>query len=191
MVISHQKKDQELVAAALKDRNTFAAIVERYEVPLMRYIRRIGADHEAAKDILQESFIKTYINLNDYDTALSFSAWIYRIAHNEAVNHFRKQSTRPITVQKEEDLSLFDKIPDELDLEIESDEKTRRTVVQRALQELEEHYREVLVLRFFEEKSYDEISDILQIPTGTVASYISRAKLKLKEILGKDRTLDV
>jgi RNA polymerase sigma-70 factor (ECF subfamily) len=183
--------DQELVASTLKNRQAFAAIVERYEEPLRRYLRRLGADTEGTKDILQESFIKIYVNLNDYDAALSFSSWIYRITHNEAINYFRKQSTRPATVEKEEDLSLFENIPDELDIETESDTKARHAVVLKALKSLEENYREMLVLRFFEEKSYEEISDILQIPTGTVASYISRAKLRLKEILKKHKALDV
>ena len=177
--------------ATLKDRHAFAAIVERYEETLRRYVRRLGADTEGAKDILQESFIKIYVNLNDYDTALSFSAWMYRITHNEAISYFRKQSSRPAPVEREEDLALFDKIPDDLNLEIELDSKVRQGAVQKALRELGEQYREVLVLRFFEEKSYDEISDILQVPAGTVASYISRAKLRLKEILKKDRALDV
>ncbi len=179
------------MAAALQNRHAFAALVERYEKPLERYIRRMGIDSETAKDILQESFIKAYINLNDYDSSLSFSAWMYRITHNQAITHFRKQRVRPAPVEREEDLALFDKIPDELDIAAQSDAKSARAAVRTAIQSLEARYREVLLLRFFEEKSYDEISDILQIPPGTVATYISRGKAKLKELLKKNKMLDV
>ena len=187
----NEKTDQELVTATLQDRHAFAALVERYEKPLERYTRRMGIDPETTKDILQESFIKAYINLNDYDASLSFSAWLYRITHNQAITYFRKQRVRPAPVEREEDLALFDKIPDALDIVAESDTKSARAAVQEAVQSLETHYREVLLLRFFEEKSYDEISDILQIPAGTVATYINRGKAKLKELLKKNKTLDV
>ncbi len=183
--------DQELVAATLKDRQAFAAIVERYEEPLRRYIRRLGADSELAKDVLQESFIKVYINLNDYDSALSFSAWLYRIVHNETVSQFRKVRARPAPFKREEDLVLFDAIPDELDIAAEADAHATRRAVQAALNSLGNPYRDVLVLRFFEEKSYDEIADILQIPNGTVATYINRGKARLRELIQKNKAVDV
>lgn len=183
--------DQDLVAAALKDRHAFAALVERYESPLARYVRRLGADIELTKDVLQESFIKAYVNLNDYDSSLSFSAWIYRIVHNETVSQFRKQRVRPITLERKEDLALFDKIPDELNLLTEADARLTQAAVQDALKVLENNYRDILILRFFEEKSYDEISDILKIPAGTVATHLNRGKAKLKEILKKNQTIGV
>ena len=188
----HKQTDQELDAATLKDRNAFAILVSRYEAPLYRYIVRLGAaDVEATKDILQEVFIKAYINLNDYDPSLSFSAWLYRIAHNETINQYRKQQNRPRHVEKEEDLELFERIADDLDIEAQSDAVLQRKAIQKVLNALEERYRDVLILRFFEEKTYDEISDILQIPMGTVATYLRRAKAKLKDILKRSNTSDV
>ncbi len=176
--------DQELVAATLKDRDVFAVLVGRYEVPLRRYITRLGStDPESTKDILQESFIKAYLNLNDYDPSLSFSAWLYRITHNQTIDHFRKQKNRPRVFEKEEDLLIFERIADDLDIETILDTKMRQMEIQKALQTVEQQYRDILILRFFEEKSYDEISDILQIPNGTVATYIHRAKRKLKDAL--------
>ena len=74
--------DQDIVRETLVDRHKFRILVERYQEALLRYIRRLGcSDMEAAKDILQESFIKVYVNLNDYDSAYSFSTWLYRIVH--------------------------------------------------------------------------------------------------------------
>ncbi|MDB5238595.1 MAG: subfamily polymerase sigma factor [Candidatus Kaiserbacteria bacterium] len=182
--MSDTRTDQELVVAALKDRHAFIEIVERYQAALSRYIARLGiTDADTVKDLLQESFIKAYINLNDYNRSFSLSGWLYRIVHNEVIDHFRKQKHRPHSVEREDDLVLFDKIVDEFDIEKELDGRKRQYVMREALDTLEQHYRDVIVLRYFEEKSYDEISDILRIPSGTVATYLSRAKSKLKAVL--------
>lgn len=184
-----EKSDQELVAATLRDKHAYVGLVERYEASLLRYARRLGADPELAKDAVQEAFIKAYINLNDFDPSLSFGAWLYRILHNETMSLFRKMSTRPAPVPKEEDLALFAEIPDELDLVAEKDKSISRAAVARALSRIERKYREVLVLRYFEEKTYDEISDILRMPHGTVATLINRGKSRLRELLQNDKTI--
>ena len=88
--------DAEVVAQSRTDRSSFALIVERYEDKLKRYIRRLGvSSFEDRQDILQEIFLKVYKNLNGYDSGLSFSSWIYRIAHNETISWYRKQNVRP------------------------------------------------------------------------------------------------
>lgn len=105
-----RKSDQELVAGVLEDKKQFAAIVQRYEEPLFRYIVRQGArDRELARDILQEVFIKVYLHLNDYDASLPFSSWIYRIAHNETITHFRKEKNRPLVLDKGDDDEFSEK----------------------------------------------------------------------------------
>lgn len=181
--------DKELVEKALKERQAFSQIVERYEKPLSRYMSRLGADPEAVKDILQETFIKVYINLNGYDADFSFSAWMYRIAHNEAVNYWRKARVRPSAFHNEEDLELFSAIPDKLDLLTAVNDKERAGAVRQSLAKLPDLYREIFVLRYLEEKSYDEISDILQMPSGTVATHLNRGKEKLKKLLKENKTL--
>lgn len=179
-------RDAELVQNALKDRQAFAAIVRVYEAPLRRYVARLGiTTQEDADDVLQEAFIKIYVNLNDFDTSLSLSAWMYRIVHNEVVSHFRKQNIRPKVVDTEEELVLFEHLLDDTDIPAELDKKILASIVRKALEALPEQYREVLVLRFLEDKTYDEIADILQIPSGTVATYISRGKKELKVELKK------
>ncbi len=116
---------------------------------------------------------------------------MYRITHNETISHFRKQRVRPRVVETEEDLVLFENIVDTTDIPAEIDKKILKAAVYKALAGIAEQYRNVLVLRFLEEKSYDEIAEILQIPSGTVATYISRGKRELKDILKKFTSADV
>ena len=186
--LSPMQSDQELVVATLSNRHLFVAIVDRYETPLRRYITRLGcADNNDADDVLQETFLKCYVNLNDYDLSLKFSTWLYRIAHNETISLFRKKKVRPSPAITEEDLKLVENTPDEThfidDLVKESD----AIHVREAIQHLDQKYRDAIFLRFFEEKSYSEISDILQIPEGTVATYIARGKTEVKERLSQKR----
>ena len=187
-----EQSDKDAVRLALQDRQQFSHIVERYQQPLLRYIQRLGRfDGDTAKDILQETFIKAYIHLNGYDLSLPFSSWIYRIAHNETMMHFRRQKNRPLVVEQESELSLFETIPDELDIARETDAKLRSQHIARALQQLKQEYRDILVLRFFEEKSYEEISDILEIPRGTVATNLARGKKALEALLTQEHITDV
>ncbi len=184
--------DRELVAATLQDRHAFAGLVEKYQAALSRYISRIGApDSESIQDILQESFIKAYVNLNDYDPTLPFSSWMYRIVHNETISYFRKQKNRPAPVVHEEDLTIFEKIADDFNVIEVIDADRRGQAVRLAIDSLDPLYKAVITLRFFEEKSYDEISDILHMPSGTVATYLSRGKVQLKEYIKKSNILEV
>jgi RNA polymerase sigma-70 factor, ECF subfamily len=182
-----QRSDQELVSRALADKQQFAAIVQRYEEALLRYIVRQGCrDKGQAQDVLQEVFIKAYLHLNDYDTSLPFSSWIYRIAHNETISHFRKEKNRPLVLEMGADDEFFGKIADDLGFSRQETGQYHDTDIQAALQALEPRYRDIIVLKFFEEKSYDEISDILQMPQGTVATLINRAKKKIKSYMEKN-----
>ena len=164
-----EKTDQMLVRDALAKADAFSAIVYRYQAALKRYCIRIGCKSgDDVEDILQNIFIKVYLNLNDYDERLKFSSWIYRIAHNETIDFFRKKSVRPMPVSTEEELKLFEELVDE-DHFLESlNNKMNATILRGAVDELEREYRDVLVLRFLEDKNYTEISDILKIPLGTV-----------------------
>lgn len=183
-----EKSDQELVSLTLRDRHAFRGIVERYEAPLKRYIIRLGCiDTHDTEDILQETFLKCYLNLNDYDHDLKFSSWIYRITHNETMTFFRKKKIRPAPALNEDDLRLLENIADEVNLLEHISQKFDVELICKAVGQVDEKYREALVLKFFEEKSYTEISDILEIPEGTVATYISRGKKELKGILSQKR----
>ena len=183
------KSDQELIVAALNDRHSFRAIIERYQAPIRRYIVRLGCvDEHDIEDVLQEIFLKCYTHLHDYDSSLKFSSWLYKIAHNETMSLFRKKRVRPVTMIHEEDLKLFENMPEKTDFLNDLMRASDAKDLHNALVSIDEKYRMVIVLRFFEEKSYTEISDILQIPEGTVATYINRGKKKLNEILLAKRT---
>lgn len=156
--------------------------MERYERVLRRYVIRLGCRNpEDAEDILQNIFLKIYLNLNEYDERLKFSSWAYRLAHNETVSFFRKKKVRPSPAETEEGLALFDTISDTVDILESLNERMDAESVREALKGMDEQYRDVLILKYLEEKSYDEISDILRIPAGTVATRLSRGKKKLRE----------
>jgi RNA polymerase sigma-70 factor (ECF subfamily) len=180
------KTDQELVSDARKNKDDFVEIVRRYQSPIRRYIMRLGCrDSHDIEDVFQDVFIKVYINLNDYDPSLKFSSWLYRITHNETISFFRKKNIRPMPVATDEELYLFENLTDETDAIRSLDAKLNADILRQALAELEEQYRDVIMLRFFEEKSYTEISDILKIPEGTVATLLNRGKKHLNNILTK------
>ena len=180
--------DAEVVKMTLKDPNQYGLLVERYEAKLQRYITRLGVRvHDDQLDVLQEIFIKAYRNLNSFDTSLSFSSWIYRIAHNEAISFYRKKNVRPeghLVGDGDEVLSFIGSSLDTADVKF--DQSINAEEVNKALTLIDEKYREPLILRFFEHKEYDEISDILQIPIGSVGTLIHRGKKQLATVLNKD-----
>lgn len=177
--LSH-KKDYELVALTLEDSAYFAHIIDRYRRQLQHYIRRIsGLGAEDSEDVLQEVFIKIYKNLNGFNQKLKFSSWAYRIAHNTTMSEMRKRKVRPISYVEPEDLV---RIADQLDISDEVEKNDEKNEIKGLLGQLDKKYRDVLVLKFLEEKDYKEISDILKIPEGTVATRINRAKKQFKKL---------
>src|SRR3989344_5631628 len=111
------KNDDELVSLSLNDQEYFLCIVKNYSAKLTRYIARISNfSLEEKQDILQETFIKVYKNLNAFDSSLKFSSWIYRIAHNETISHFRQLKSRPQIVSLGEDNQLFENLASDLDI---------------------------------------------------------------------------
>jgi RNA polymerase sigma-70 factor, ECF subfamily len=181
------KSDEELVRLTLVDQNNFAFIIDRYKVKLYTYIRRItNVDADEVEDILQEVFIKIYLNLNEYDTGLKFSSWAYRIAHNPSISHFRKANARPHGHLAELEETEINNLTCDLDIAKETDSVLTGAKIREVLEKLDEKYREVLVLKYLEEKSYQEISDIIKRPMGTVASLINKAKSEFKKILEEE-----
>jgi RNA polymerase sigma-70 factor (ECF subfamily) len=176
--------DEELASLSLADSDYYACLVNRYTEPLRRYIIRLGGSLADSDDILQEVFLNAYLHLNGFNRKLKFSSWIYRIAHNQAISLFRKLNVRPTVELKElgpwQDFFLEACPGAALDQAILS-EMTRKV-----LDKLDPGYREVLALRYMEEKDYSEISDILKKPMGTVAIMISRAKKKFAEMAEKE-----
>lgn len=175
--------DTDLVKLVLKDQENFSYLIKRYQSKLLRYIRRIsGLNIEDAEDVLQDVFIKVYQNLNSFDTSLKFSSWIYRITHNQVISNFRKKQARPQEISGDNEL-ILNNIVSDLDMGRDIDLGYARENIDKILNSLDIKYREVLVLKFLEEKEYKEISDILKKPMGTVATLLNRAKKQFREKL--------
>lgn len=186
------KTDEQLVSLALKDSDAFAELVSRYEAKLLRYVKRLtGLSEESAEDILQEAFLKIYRNLNDFDQSLKFSSWAYRITHNEAINHVRKNKNNnknlSLESDKDDEMNLIEILSSEDDVESAAQKAEIKTNVREVLAQMPEDYREVLILRYLEELDYSEISNILRKPMGTVSTLISRAQKMFKQYAIKNQ----
>ncbi len=175
------KNDNELVGLTRKNPDFFACLIKKYETQLLAYIKRIaGVSNEDAEDILQNSFIKAYRHINEFDNSLKFSSWIYRIVRNETIDNFRSRQSKGLNnTTYNEDVLL--NIASNINIEREIDQKILKKQMAQLLNKLDLKYREVLILRFLEEKDYQEIADIIKKPIGTVSTLIRRAKKNLKK----------
>ncbi len=173
--------------AQLQDIAAFECLVQRYENPLLRYILRISHfSPEEAEEILQEVFLKAWKNLNDFDITEKFSSWIYRITHNQTISEFRKAKSRGLEQQTAWNEEIFGNLPDKIDIPEELNQKLNSEKIHKMLDLMPKKYSTVIILNFLEEKSYDEISDILHIPPGTVATLLNRAKKTFYELLTRN-----
>ncbi len=182
--------DAALIEMAQKEnREIYSELFKRYQRKLFVYIYRLTRDRSETEDILQNVFIKTYKNIHKFDLTRKFSSWIYRIAHNEAVNHLKRKSKRyllsweDVTTSKDqldtasseesmEDLWLHEEITQEID---------------EALRKLPKQYKQILYMRYFKEYSYQQIGKVLGKPVNTVGTIINRAKKKLLAIVKKEK----
>ncbi len=172
--------DEEIVIKTRSvDSGFYAVIMERYQDKLLRYASNLVKDEDKAADIVQAAFIKAYINLNGFDTKKKFSSWVYRIVHNEAIN-FIEKFKKEIAIPENIDFKS------EEDIEKNFEQKETIIKVQECLKKMPVMYAEPLTLYYIEEKSYKDISDILRIPMGTVATRISQAKILMKKICQKN-----
>ncbi len=163
-----------------KDQELYRELVRRFQDKLLRYANYLVRDEDQAADVVQEAFIKAFVNLKGFNTKKKFSSWIYRIVHNEAINQLkRSKKITPLSGQK----WLEGKIKSNDDLEKEFLKKEEKETIRLNLEKLPLKYSEPLALFYFEEKSYDEISDILRVPMGTVGTRISRGKKLLRGVL--------
>jgi RNA polymerase sigma-70 factor (ECF subfamily) len=173
--------DEDLAVLVQKgDKEMFAILIERYEKKLLRYGKKFLSDPENLTDLMQDIFVKVYENLQDFDPSRSFSSWIYRIAHNTFVNALKKQQGGRLVFI---DFDTFAAHPVYEDpLETEKEEKETQKMIREDLEKIDSKYKEVIILHYFEELSYKEISDVLRIPIGTVGIRMKRAKEALKKI---------
>ena len=170
--------DAELVRRCLRgDREAYAPLVERYQRVLYNVAYRMVHDGEDARDLVQGALVRAYEKLADYDPAYQFFSWIYRILVNDTLNFLKKRKPiRPL--EPEWDAPAPGAAADDGILARE-----RSASVRAALMALPVDYREVVVLRYFAELSYVEMSAALAIPEKTVKSRLYTARQRLAELL--------
>lgn len=180
--------DNELVEKSLENPDYFKYIVENYSDKLNRYIkRRTRASNHDVDDILQEIFIKIYRNLNAFDEKLTFSSWVYRIAHNYIIDWYRKEKKHDNIELDEENSTLIFSLAGDENADRDSNYSELNKEIMGLVDTLDLKYKEIIILRFFEDKSYDEISDIMQIPVSLVGARLNRAKNMIKKLLEKTK----
>jgi RNA polymerase sigma-70 factor (ECF subfamily) len=170
--------DEEIIKLIQKgEAARYGEIIDRYQKKLARYIKElVNQDEMTVEDLVEETLIKGYINIQGFDHRKKFSSWIYRIGHNLAVDFMKKKRNMRLYDWAEE--VYQDKTESDENKEINRDENER---LMGAINRMENKYKEVLWLYYFEDKSYDEISDILEKSTNYVGVILSRAKEKLKK----------
>lgn len=173
--------DEQLVRQALTDRDAFGMLVERYERPLSSYAARLIGRQEA-EDVVQQAFLQAYRNLAGFDPHMTFSAWIYRIVHNTAVNVARKRHAVAPT-EIELDGETVEVLTGPTDTPAELLHEELEGTVASALQQLDQRSRDVLLLSVAERKSYSEIADILMVAVNSVGPTVTRAKTRLRKLL--------
>lgn len=174
--------DAELVRRAQTSQADFTLLVDRYWRRLYAFVKRLYFfEHEDIQDIVQEAFIKIYRNLNAFDPSFAFSTWAYQITRNCAIDMLRKKQVQPKTIiLEDEEWEHLVTASDEPAMR-----SSQREDLEKAIKQLPLVYREVFTLFYLEEKSYEEMIDILKKPKGTIASLLNRAKKMVREQLEK------
>lgn len=184
MTRGEELSDEALAVAAREGSETaFRTLVERFERPVYGLILRMVRGAEQAEDLAQETFVKAWKALGRFDPARKFSSWLFKIAHNTALDALRRRGEEPLSL----DAPIgADDEPPELPADPSAENPLRVAlgreagrVLEQALGELRPAYREILLLRFGEELAYEEIAEVTGLPLGTVKVHLFRARAEL------------
>ena len=176
--------DRDLVATAVSGvEGSFEELVRRYQRPISAYVYRMVGNYESALDLTQEIFIKVYSSLQRYRSEFKFSTWIYKIAHNAAIDHLRRTATREQSLvmgpeNDQFDLPVESKRPSP---EQESERKERRGEIESVVRALPSNYRELIILRHSQDLSYEEIVEVTGLPLGAVKNRLFRAREMMRQ----------
>ena len=187
-----QVTDRQLVELALEGRQSaYREVLARYERPLFSLIYRMVRDRSLAEDLAQEAFVKAFQALDRYDPSYKFSSWIFKIANNLTIDHLRKRRISTVSIdgsphatssEQQAQTRLVVESGDESPLEY-VENKELGGQIESAIGELRPEYRTAVLLRHVEGYAYDEIAQIMEIPLGTVKTYLHRARAELKDTL--------
>ena len=184
--------DKTLAARAAEgSQRAFRELLERYERPVFSLVYRMVRDRGLAEDLTQEAFIRAFNAIGGYNPSYKFSSWIFKIAHNVTIDHLRRKRIDTISLDGSPDALTADEQARTRPIVESPDERPDAYVenlelgseIEAAIGRLRPHYRTVTLLRHVEGYSYNEISQIMDLPLGTVKTYIHRARLELKESL--------
>lgn len=177
--------DGDLIAGVIAGRTDgFEELVRRYQRPITGYVFRLTGDYEASLDVTQEVFIKVYNSIAKYSPEYKFSTWLYRIAHNAAVDHLRRNSITPLSLETENAEGIYE-------IQIESrtsspeqdrERKEWRTEIDAVVRCLPPAYRDLILLRHARDLSYDEIAEVTGLPLGTVKNRLFRAREMMRSM---------
>ncbi len=177
--------DGELIIDAVSGRTDgFEELVRRYQRPITGYVFRMLGDYEASLDVTQEVFIKVYNSLTKYSSEYKFSTWLYRIAHNAAIDHMRRNSVTPQSLEAENADGSYQIQIESCRPSPEQDHERRewRNEIESVVECLPAPYRDLILLRHSRDLSYDEIAEVTGLPLGTVKNRLFRAREMMREI---------
>lgn len=169
------------------DQDAYAEVVEMYKDKVFHVCFRMLGNRHEAEDIAQEAFLRAYVNINSFNIELKFSTWLYRIATNLCIDRIRKKKPDyylDAEVAGTDGLNMYSQIASDSRLpEEEVQSLELQETIQREISKLPEKYRSVIVLKYIEELSLNEISEILNLPLGTVKTRIHRGREALRNQL--------
>ena len=175
--------DEELIRRfQAGDERAYVELVNRYKDKLLNFVFQFLGDIEQAEDVVQDTMVRLYEKKHYYKEIAKFSTWIYTIARNLANTELRKRKRRKTTylshMSKEERQYEIPAVQDDVDQSLHNEFINDR--IQSAIKNLPEHYKLVIILRDIQELSYDDISNIVEVPLGTIKSRINRARIQLQ-----------
>ena len=182
---SKKLTDGELILDALGGRGDgFEELVRRYQRPITSYVFRMLGDYESSLDVTQEVFIKVYNSLSKYSPEYKFSTWLYRIAHNAAIDHMRRNPVTPQSLEAENadgtyQIQIESRRPSP---EQDHERKEWRQEIDAVVKCLPASYRDLIILRHSRDFTSDEIADVMGLPLGTVKNRLFRAREMMREI---------
>ena len=183
-----KNEELELIAQALGgSQRAYTDLTERHRGPVFQIILKIVRNQETAKDLVQETFMKAFGSLASYRSEYRFSTWLYKIAANASIDFLRKKRIHALSLDRPlqtADGTIEIEVPDNSNNpEQDLVRKEQRVGIEQAIESLPPKYREVIVYRHKDDKSYEEIADLLDVPVGTVKARIFRARVLLKKKL--------
>jgi len=183
-------EDDEFVDRAKEgDSAAYKDLMNKYQKPLYYHVLKMVKNHEQVEDLVQEAFVKAFENLSSYNKNYAFSTWLYRITTNHTIDYLRKKKLKTVSMDepiktREGEMSMQISGKAETDRKIIKEQRSK--IIKKAIGDLPEKYRKVIEMRHLEELSYQEISEELDIPLGTVKAHIFRAREMLYKSL-KDK----